>query len=359
MSNHTAGSTRYRLLGPLISLATLFLCIVSLELTGYIWEARTAEGPLGWTLVGARRIRLEKNGTSDAPYYKFKANDEYNWEGIPVKINSLGFRGPEFSVEKPAGVYRIISLGDSVAFGWEVLEEETYGRKLERILNERSDGLRYEVINVGIPTLNLETERNLLVQEVIKYQPDLVILDVTLVNDIYGSGPDILEEQSLFQWLRDHTYTWPFLTSNIRFLLAKQVGPEAIPVLNPPKEEKQYYPLNRNDKKYDEIWSLIEEMADVTSGEGADFVMVIFPTAYQVNSANHSNVPQLELAGRAQSQGIKYIDMLPLFLAACEKAGQDQCEGYENLLFADVWMHPNTYGHTIAANELANLTSRK
>jgi hypothetical protein len=355
MSKNTEVSPRSRLLGPLVSLASLFLCIISLELAGYIWEARTAQGSLGWTLVGARRIQLEIQGPSDAPYYKFKAKEEYNWEGIPVQINSHGFRGPEFSEEKPAGVYRIINLGDSVAFGWEVLDQETYGRKLEQFLNQRNDGHRYEVINAGIPTLNLEAERNLLVQEALKYQPDLVVLDVTLVNDIYGSGPNISQEQSFFQWLRDHTYSWPFLTNNIRFLLARQVGPEAIPVLNPPTEESKYYPLDGNDKKYDEIWSLIEEMSAASQEAGADFVMVIFPTAYQINSANHSNVPQLVLTEQAQSQGIKYVDMLPRYLAACDEAGKDQCEGYENLLFADVWMHPNSYGHTLVANDLSNV----
>src|SRR5262245_37465468 len=44
------------------------------------------------------------------PYISYDMKPGY---GIPgeVTINSLGFRGEEFSAVKPAGVYRIVALG--------------------------------------------------------------------------------------------------------------------------------------------------------------------------------------------------------------------------------------------------------
>ena len=260
--------------GVLLSIVTFFICIGVFELIGYIWETNTAQGPLGWTLVGARRLKLEKNGLAKQPYYKFKPYENYNWEGIPVSINSLGFRNEEFIVQKPTNTYRILNLGDSVAFGWEVRVEDTYGNKLERYLNENSDGVRYEVINVGIPTWNLVAERNFLVQEGLKYQPDLVILDITVVNDIYGINLANSDDRSLFQWLRDHTYGWPFITTNVRFLLAKNMGPEAIPVLNPPEDAASYYPLNEKDETWVQTWEIIEEMYLATQTTQVDFIMI-------------------------------------------------------------------------------------
>ena len=44
----------------------------------------------------------------------------------PVRVNSHGTRGREFSVEKPPNTFRIVSLGDSKTFGWGLSEEETY-----------------------------------------------------------------------------------------------------------------------------------------------------------------------------------------------------------------------------------------
>jgi hypothetical protein len=43
----------------------------------------------------------------------------------PVRVNSLGTRGPEFLAEKPVGALRILSLGDSKTFGWGLSEGES------------------------------------------------------------------------------------------------------------------------------------------------------------------------------------------------------------------------------------------
>jgi hypothetical protein len=347
-----ASRRRQLAIGVLISIITLALCLGGLELAGYLWENKTAQGPLGWTLVASRRMPMERHGNTDQPYYLLRPNQDYLWEGIPVHIDSRGFRTEEFVVPKPSNTYRILDLGDSVVFGWEVRQEDTYGKQLERTLNQRGDGRQYEVINAGIPAWNPESERNFLLQEGITYQPDLVILDITLVNDIYGRGPANSENGTLFQWMRDHTYSWPFVTTQVRFLLAKQRGPEAIPVLNPPRNADAYFPLNEDSPVWDELWDYIAQMQQACQQRGIDFILVAFPTAFQLNSYAHPDVPQKVLAKRATDAGITLIDLLPLYRQACAQAPPGACEGYENLLFADVWMHPNTLGHQLAAAEI-------
>ena len=83
-------------------------------------------------------------------------------------------RGPDVEQPKSPGTTRILNLGDSIAFGWEVAYEDTYGVQLMELLAD--NGLDVEVINAGVPTWNLESERNYLLQEGLDYQPDLVIL---------------------------------------------------------------------------------------------------------------------------------------------------------------------------------------
>lgn len=282
----------------------------------------------------------------------FEPDVEYLWEGIPVRINSYGLRTDEFQVPKPPGTYRILNLGDSIAFGWETRLEDTYGKLIEQELNAASRALRYEVINAGIPTWNLESEANFLLQYGLGYEPDLVLLDLTVVNDIYGRGPSLSERPSLFGWLRDNSYGWPFLTTQVRFLLANYRGPEAIPVLNPPKEASAYYPLNADHPVWDKIWNQISEIRDAAHGAGTRFAIVVFPTALQLNSSGHPDLPQRVMGDRANAQDVALIDLLPAYREACEAAGENACEGYENLLFADVWMHPNEFGHRLAADEI-------
>src|SRR2546421_7867126 len=45
--------------------------------------------------------------------------------GVPVSINSHGHRDREYSQQKPPDVYRIVILGDSTTFGWDVRTEDT------------------------------------------------------------------------------------------------------------------------------------------------------------------------------------------------------------------------------------------
>lgn len=343
------------LIGLSISIVTIVLCLGTVELIGYLWERNQAQDSLGWTLVASRRLRLKRHGTVDQPYYLLQPNDDYLWEGIPVHTNSYGFRTDEFMVPKPKNTYRILNLGDSIVLGWEVHQEDTYGKKLESMLNEQQSEQHYEVINAGIPGWNLESERNFLLQQGLSFQPDLVLLDLTIVNDIYGKGPAVSDDHTIFQFLRDNTYGWPFLTTQIRFLLAQQLGPEAIPVLNPPRNASAYYPLDEDSPVWDDIWALITEMEQASQEQGVEFMIIAFPTAFQLNSAKHPDTPQQVIKQRAAMADIDFVDLLPIYRNVCNEAPVGACEGYENLLFADVWMHPNSLGHRLAAEELFSI----
>ncbi|GAB4577786.1 MAG: hypothetical protein Fur0022_05180 [Anaerolineales bacterium] len=333
-----------------MSLISMICCVGSLELVGYVWEQRTAQDSLGWTLVASRRLKLEQHGPSERSYYLMTPNESYIWENIPVQIGSSGFRTDEFEIPKPAGTTRILNLGDSIAFGWEVRYEETYGKLLETMLADGNG--KYEVINAGVPAWNPASERNFLLDQGLAYDPDLVIFDFTTVNDFFGRGPVVSEGGSLFDWLRDHTYFWPFLTTEARFLLSRQVGPEAIPVLNPPSEAKAYFPLDPESPKYEEINNLLIEMQQACAAQGIPFVLVIFPTALQVNSSAHPTIPQQVLTELGQEMGFSVVDLTDAYKKTCEELGENACEGYENELFADVWMHPNALGHQITAEQI-------
>jgi hypothetical protein len=55
----------------------------------------------------------------------------------PLRINSLGLRGPELEAVPPGG-YRVLALGDSLTAAFEVPYEETFTALLEEKLTERS-----------------------------------------------------------------------------------------------------------------------------------------------------------------------------------------------------------------------------
>ena len=335
--------------GISISLFTVIFILGIMEWVAYRWEQNLAQDDLGWTLVASRRMPLERYGDGDRPYYLFEKNKDYNWEGIDVHISSSGFRGDEINIPKPENTFRILNIGDSVAFGWEVNEVDTYGKQLEQMLNDQNDGINYEVINAGVPGWNIKMERDFLLQEGIQYEPDLIIMDLTIVNDIYGQGPAVSEDPSLLDWLRDNTYTWPFITTQARFVAARQQGPEAIPVLNPPKEAEAYFPLDEDHPRWDVLWGYIEDIHAYAQSEDIPFGIIAFPTALQLNSSEHPLTPQQVFGSRAEASGIGWIDLTPIYQDVCDDSGADACEGFVNVLFSDVWMHPNVVGHQLAA----------
>lgn len=107
-------------------------------------------------------------------------------QSIPVKINSLGLRGPEATPEKPRGTYRILGLGDSFTMGFGVRDEDTFLRRLERGLNEGAAG-RYEVLNAGVGGYNTYDEVVNLEFRWLKLAPDAVLITFYL-NDAYDDA---------------------------------------------------------------------------------------------------------------------------------------------------------------------------
>ncbi len=95
-----------------------------------------------------------------------------------VTSNSLGFRGREYSRQKPANTYRIIVLGSYPAFGHGVNDEETYINRIERNLNQiRPRNLRYEVWNGGRQGGTGIMGLSRLLKEIPDYEPDLIVWD--------------------------------------------------------------------------------------------------------------------------------------------------------------------------------------
>lgn len=68
---------------------------------------------------------------------------------VQWEINSHGYRGPEFSWEKPEGTIRILIYGGSFVFDIRTAGDRDWPRQTEKILRQRGHAI--EIINAGIP----------------------------------------------------------------------------------------------------------------------------------------------------------------------------------------------------------------
>lgn len=106
---------------------------------------------------------------------------EVGGERFVVEINSRGYRTPEFSVPKPAGLVRVACIGGSTTVAGRT-NRETYPALLEALLRERHPGLPIEVLNLGISGTTSERWRERL-PHVLGFEPDVVV-DYEGINDI-------------------------------------------------------------------------------------------------------------------------------------------------------------------------------
>lgn len=90
--------------------------------------------------------------------------------------NAAGLREDhEIPTNKPAGEYRVLFLGDSCTFGFNVLHNETFVEKVEQILKQRLPGTPVECVNCGVPGYSSYQGLEWLKRYGVQYQPDAVV----------------------------------------------------------------------------------------------------------------------------------------------------------------------------------------
>ncbi len=97
-----------------------------------------------------------------------------------LNINSMGLRGPEITLDKPAGIRRIAVLGDSFVWGIGAADEELFTTLLGRSLPST------QVLNFGVAGYS-PIQYHLLTDKVLALDPDIVVISFCLGNDFADS----------------------------------------------------------------------------------------------------------------------------------------------------------------------------
>jgi lysophospholipase L1-like esterase len=212
--------------------------------------------------------------------------------GVDVRINSQGLRDYEYLLAKPAGVYRIMLLGDSTTFGWGVPVNETTAKILERNLNaQHLPGYDHvEVLNAGVGNYGT-------VQEVTYYQtrgrafhPDLVVL-VYFIND---PEPVPVERKG---FLVDSSYLIAFSVNRFDGVL-RRIGTR-------PDWNKYYSSLyDDNRPGFQACKVALVDLASTTQRENTKLLVAILPELHQINNsypftAAHRKIKDVLAAERA------------------------------------------------------------
>ena len=107
---------------------------------------------------------------------------EYYYNDILYKVNKFGFIGEEVDIENKTGC-RVVALGGSTTAGVET--ERPYPKILENLLNQNQ--LNCEVLNFGFSGKGLNFLEKILVNEVLKFNPNIVLLTSNRNSIMYNS----------------------------------------------------------------------------------------------------------------------------------------------------------------------------
>ena len=100
-----------------------------------------------------------------------------------ISINSHGFRGDDFSEKKDLDTYRIFIVGGSTTFGGGTTSDDTTMPSfLQKKFDVTNSDKKIEILNAGIGSAYSYSEKYLIENDLMKFQPDLII--------IYSGGND-------------------------------------------------------------------------------------------------------------------------------------------------------------------------
>ena len=96
-----------------------------------------------------QHVFLEKHATKDA-WNNANYDPQLGWD---YQIAASRIRGPRKTGPKPAGMFRVIALGDSFTWGIEVGEDDHFPHYLEKILQGQRAA---EVFNMGVGSYGID-----------------------------------------------------------------------------------------------------------------------------------------------------------------------------------------------------------
>ena len=162
-------------LALLVSLGTLGLLVLAIEgglrIFGYHPLAALEQG----------RGRILRASSHPDLAYDLSPSTQAFFRGSDVRVNSFGFRGREIERRKPAGVRRLIVIGDSIAFGDGLAAEDVFANRLEELARARGEAL--EVLNLGVGGYDVLEAVAFLEHVGLDLQPDIVVLGFC-INDV-------------------------------------------------------------------------------------------------------------------------------------------------------------------------------
>jgi lysophospholipase L1-like esterase len=274
-----------------------------------------------------------------------------------ARISRQGLRDDDAATPKPPGVVRIVAVGDSVTYGSGGARGLGWVERLEALLAESGESRRHEVWNLGVPGYNATQVLERLRTAGAPLEPDVLVYGYVL-NDPQAFS---LEAAALRQMRDEATRGGPGEASAIRRLLARSrlllwVRHELAPAPRRPAEMPEdpayattgdragyFRSLHADPSGRVRVERAFDDLSAFSQERGAPALVAIFPLFDIDPGADSLPDVRAQVADAARARGLAVIDLAPAYDEARRRLGRR--------LDVD-FLHPNAFGHRVAAHAI-------
>ena len=290
-------------------------------------------GPETW--VGS--VHRYRPNTTFQHCYSGGSLGDFDRDGcVSYRINAIGYRGRDFTIAKPPGVYRVVTIGDSFTFGEGTAEPYIYPVVLENALQMRlGTARRVEVIDLGVSGDDTAAEAVNYRDFARSLGADWVVLQWT-TNDFPSASVQKDHIRLIGAEYRSvigsaDEYPWSRLLS----ILARRRRLRAISdaLVATTREEAESGRASFED---------LARLARMAADDGSRFTVLVFPELIRFDAYPYTAIVD-GLVDFCRARHIEVINLLP---ALAEHRAS-------TLWVHETDHHPNRRAHAIAAEELA------
>ena len=274
--------------------------------------------------------------------------------GVTLSINSLGLRGPELEIPKPAGMRRFITTGDSSVFGFGVEDNEVFSSVAADALGDK-----VEAVVGATPGYSSYQSINLLRLRGLSTEPDLFIIGNLWSDNNFDAFVDKntiatltgFEESLGGKVKRGLSKSAIFRVADWKIRVRPQLEKVRVVDWQQSSEDRGQIGLRR--VAIDDYAANLDNMVAMAKARNADVVFLLLSNNEDLGPQGPANAPKAWTPYRdvmretAARHGAPVVDVPELF-SASGLSKED--------LFLDK-MHPTARGHRMIGEALAQVLS--
>ncbi|GEM_PF-1510182 len=275
-------------------------------------------------------------------------------DNVMAYIDRYGMRVTKPQWKRTLGdAPRILFLGDSITFGYNVPAEDGFVERIQVMLEKRQDAPNFIAMNGGTISATPRQELDWLTHEGVDVGSDLVVLQICMNDITYMLHPSVLAsgDQGVIAETNEHVYWSGLMRLAHDWARRRKYGDDLDRAAQVIATENFDKLLDRSKaattwEAWDRATGDWEAMVRFCRTRKIPIAFMIVPLRKQIQDRSVSIEPQNRIQAFAREQDVPCLDLTPLLRSLHLNHGEPIGELYSD------YTHPSSPGHRVVAEAL-------